>query len=146
MSNVNALSLYNPPDDPSELGFPHMLPVELALKIDTPKNLCVAYGIDKAAWDVLRTSPAFIKAVTDAAEMIRKEGMSFKLKAQMQSEALLKTSWSIIHSTSDEVPAAVKADLIKRTWQVAGLDASVAQKSAMGGGQQNTLSININLG
>jgi hypothetical protein len=53
---------------------------------------------------------------------VKKEGMSFKLKARLQSEALLETSWRLIHAPSSEVPPAVKAKLMEATWRMAGFD------------------------
>lgn len=78
--------------------------------------------------------------------MIREEGTSFKLKARIQSEELLKTSWELIHGK--DTPAVVKADLIKHTIRFAGLDASIEQKAQANGGNagSNNFQININLG
>lgn len=107
-------------DDPSLIGFPPTLPIELALA-ETPRNeLLTAYGIGPVEWDVLRENPVFQKAVADAVEMMQREGMSFRAKARMQAEALLETSWAIIHAK--DTPSPVKADLIKSTWKVAGVE------------------------
>jgi hypothetical protein len=46
--------------------------------------------------------------------------MTFRIKARMQAEGLLQTSWHLIHNK--DTPAAVKADLIKHTWKVAGVE------------------------
>lgn len=134
-------------DDPSEIGFPHMLPIELALRVAPVKDICQAHGLNQQEWNELRVNPSFVRAVADAVEMLKKEGMSFKIKARMQSEELLKTSWAIIHSNSDVVGTKEKVDLIKTTWRVAGLDASQDQgRNQVAGAQANNLQININLG
>lgn len=133
--------------DPAKLGFPPTLPIEIALREQSPKEICAAYGISLEEWRVIRESPIFVKALHKADEMLQVEGMSFRVKARLQSEELLKTSWALIHSSNDAVPPNVKADLIKFTIKAAGLDASVEQKAlGGGGGQANTLQININLG
>jgi hypothetical protein len=133
--------------DPAELGFPPTLPIEIALREQTPREICEAYNISKSEWADIRVNPVFIRALTDAVELLKKEGMTFKIKARLQSEELLKTSWALIHSNNDQVSPAVKADLIKFTIKAAGLDASQEQKlAASAGGQQNALQININLG
>lgn len=112
-----------PPPDPSELSWPTTLPIELALKTASVKDICEGYGLDKAQYEALRANPLFIEQVASLAQELRKDkGLSFKLKAQLQSEELLKTSWKLIHSTNDQVPPNVKADLIKFTWKVAGLE------------------------
>jgi len=116
-------TLLTPPSrqiDPSVLGFPPTLPIELALGDSPAQEICAAYGIPRARFEELCALPAFQKAYADAAEALAKEGMSFKVKARLQSEALLKKSWDMIHDP--QVASNVKADLIKSTWRVAGFE------------------------
>lgn len=127
------------PQDPAEIGFPPNLPLEIALHEHPVKDICEAYGIDHDRWLTLRESPLFRAAVARYVDLLKKEGMSFKLKAQMQSEALLKKSWQIIHDV--DTPANVKADLIKNTFRAAGYD-----KQEVAGGTANAFQINIQLG
>lgn len=125
-------------DDPALIGFPPTLPLELALG-DSPRNEVLrAYDINANRWEVLRHNPTFQKALKDALEMLQRQGMSFRVKAALQAEALLETSWKLIHSAS--TPAPVKADLIKTTYRVAGLE---PKETANVG---SPLQININLG
>lgn len=124
--------------DPSLLGFPPMLPVELALGEDPVREICASYGIDKAAFTKLCANPAFGKAVKDAKEMLAKEGMGFRMKARMQAEALLKTSWALIHSPG--TAPSVKADLIKNTFKVAGFEPKESDRAPI-----MPLQINIQL-
>lgn len=130
--------------DPAELGFPPTLPLELALREKTPAELCEAYGLSHEDWDRLRQDPLFIKAVKEYVEELKQDGMSFKLKARMQAEVLLNTSFRLIHAHNDDVPPNVKADLIKFTIRAAGLDGSKdpAQQGATG----PAFNIQINLG
>ena len=130
------------PDNPSEIGtYPPTFPVEIALRTAPLQEICAAYNISHEEWLVLRADPVFQRDLTAAVELVKKDGMSFKLKAQMQSDELLKTSWTMIHDKVD-VPASVRADLLKFTVRAAGL-ADPAEKGA--GGPQNALQININL-
>jgi hypothetical protein len=140
LSQQRALALTN---DPATLGYPKTLPIEVALKTASIKTICESYGITKDEWNELRYDEAFIADVRKAKTMLEQEGMSFKLKAALQAEELLKTSWKMIHASNNEVPAAVKADLLKFTIRAAGLDGS-ADKSGLSAG--NNLQININLG
>lgn len=145
---MNALTpvRYLTPEDPSELGWPAAFPVEIALRVAPIKDICAAHNIDKARWDILRQDEGFVSVLDGYVKMLRQHGMSFKLKAMIQSEELLKTSFEIIHSPV--TPAAVKADLIKNTIRIAGLDASIDQKAVANGGAgpgQNNFQININL-
>lgn len=133
--------------DPAKLGWPPTLPVEIALREQTPKEICEAYDISRAEWARIRIDPLFIDALERAHEMLKKEGMSFRVKARLQSEALLETSWALIHSPNDQVPPNVKASMIQFTIRAAGLDASIEQKASGGlGGGGPGLQININLG
>lgn len=128
MSNlpVQYMDLTN---DPANLGWPPSLPLELALRQQSVRGICQAYGIAKPEYDRLKADPNFRVAVTKAAELLKEEGATFRLKARAQSEELLKTSWALIHKPLSDVPASVKADLIKFTIKAAGLDSSVEQKA-----------------
>ncbi len=125
--------------DPSLLGFPPMLPVELALRVDTPANICKLYVISKDEFATIIKHPVFIKRYQDAVESLKVDGMGFKLKAKMQAEDYLTTAFSMIKdkNTSD----AVRADLIKNTVRWAGYDAKAVDT---GGG--SSFNIQINLG
>jgi hypothetical protein len=131
--------------DPSKLGWPPMLPFELALRETAPRELCESYGIDQIEWDRLRADPLFIAAVKGAVDELRHDGVSFRVKARLQSEMLLQKSFEMIQAPYDQVPAAVKADLIKHTVRVAGLDASRDQGAGAGAGVIAALKIDINL-
>jgi hypothetical protein len=135
---MNAVATIDPDLD---LGYPATLPLELALRIATPKKICDAYGITKHEFETLCRNPTFVEDLRRARELVRKEGMSFRIKAMLQADELLKTSWGMIHNGA--LPATVRADLIKFTIRVAGLDAS---KDGGGpGGDKPTFSITVNL-
>lgn len=125
--------------DPSLLGFPPMLPVELAMRVDTPAKVCAAYGISRDEFATIIAHPIFIKAYQEAVESLKVDGMSFKLKAKMQAEEYLKTAYKMVQNpnTSDSV----RADLLKNTVRWAGYDAK-----AVDVGQGNSFNIQINLG
>ena len=128
------------PDNPATVGFPAMLPLEIAMRTATPRAICEAYGITSEEWNEIRINPVFRAEMVKAKEMLTKEGMSFKLKARMQSDELLKTSWRLIHDQM--VPPNVRADLIKATVRWAGYDAPQAAGSDAGNGF--SISINFN--
>lgn len=129
------------PSNPADLGYPPTLPIEVALKTASIQRICEAYGLDRDDWERLRKDPVFVKDVAHAHEELRKEGMSFRMKARLQSEELLKTSWKMIHG-GDDIPPSVKADLIKFTVRCAGLEGDPKGQATVG----NALQININLG
>lgn len=84
--------------------------------------------------------PVFDRKVRHYRDEIRKNGITFRLKARAQAEELLTTSWSLIHHP--DVSAAVKADLIKSTVKWAGLEPKGDEPTQGAGG----VSITINLG
>lgn len=130
------------PDNPAELGYPATLPIEVALQTAPIETIKEAYNLSDVDWEKLQNTPRFLADVTAAQELLKKEGMSFKLKARLQSEELLKTSWQLIHSPHEDVPPSVKADLLKFTIRCAGLETDPKQAN----NNANNLQININLG
>lgn len=129
--------------DPANLVWPPTLPIEIALKTATLPQLQEEYGFNDAEWAALRYDPTFLADLTRAVEMVKEEGMSFKLKAKLQAEELLKRSWRLIHDTTGSTPPSVQADLIKATMRWAGYD----DKSTRGdAAQANALNIQINMG
>ena len=133
--------------DPTSLVWPPTLPIELALKTAEPADLRVEYGYTVEEWDALRVNRVFLKELAGACELVRQEGMSFKLKAKLIAEENLTTVWKMIHAPGNDVPPNVKADLIKKVADWAGFDPRT-NGEANGGGAvaANTLNIQINLG
>ena len=122
------------PDDPSNLGYPATLPIEVALKTDSIQNICKAYDLSREQWQALCKDKSFQEDFKVAQGLVA-EGFGFKLKAAMQADALLKTSWEIIHDRL--TPPNVKADLIKSTIKWAGHDAPAQSSESVNGFQIN---------
>lgn len=141
LTPTSSFSAFNEsnPENPAQLGWPATLPLEVAMRSAPIRTICEAYNINREEWEQLRANPLFLADVAAAVETLKKEGMSFKAKAKLQAEAMLQTSWNLVHDT--ETPASVKADMIKATVRWAGLEQS---KSDQGAG--NNLNIQINLG
>jgi hypothetical protein len=134
--------------DPTELGFPPSLPMELAARTGSIRDICESYHLSKEEWDDLRQRPTFIQACEEALKLINEPGGSFKIKARTMAEALLPRMMKLAtHTDFDVVPANVQADLIKAAVRIAGLDQSIDQKGAAAGkaAVQNPLMIQINL-
>ena len=108
--------------DPAQTGWPPTLALEVALKTMPVKEICESYGLDRADWDKIRLNPVVAAEVQAARDMLKKDGMAFKARAQLQSLELLKETWALIHADNKDVPPSVKADLIKFTVRVAGYD------------------------
>lgn len=129
------------PTDPSELGYPPTLPIEVVLQTASMDDIRIAYGFSEVQWEALQELPRFQSDLEAARKMLSEEGMSFKAKARLQSEELLKTSWQMIHDTTGDVPPNVKADLLKFTIRAAGLESSAKDQAA----SFTPLQININI-
>ena len=139
-SNLPSIGNLNP-SDPAGIGlYPATLPMEIALRESKVPEILAAYDISEEQWEEVRNNPGFISDLNAATEALKKEGVSFRAKAKLQAEGLLRTSWEMIHDTSGNVPAAVKYQLIALTLKAAGYS---EDKTA--GVQQTGLSININL-
>lgn len=135
--------------DPTELGWPAALPLELAAKTAPVKTLCESYGIDRARWAELRQNTVFQKACEEAVKTVNSDNGAFKGKLATMAEALLPRMYHLATSSDLEaVPASVQSSLIQFAVRASGLDASVEQKakasSGVGGGN-NAFAINIHL-
>lgn len=133
--------------DPSTLSWPPTLPIELALKTASPTEIQIEYGYDDLQWAALKQNPVFLKELAGACELVRQEGMSFKLKAKLIAEENLKQVWKMVHASDTNVPPAVKGKLIELTARWAGFDPRTNGEESPGGPlNANTLNIQINLG
>lgn len=126
------------------VSFPPTFPIDLVLRIKPIPDLCRSYDISREEWNRIRHDPLFIATLEQYAEDLQDPKKSFRMKARLQAEILLGTSWDLIHSSNAVVAPPVKADLIRATWKAAGLDGS--QEEALAGRPQNALQINIVMG
>lgn len=147
---MNALTTFlaGDPKDPTSIAWSPTLPIELALKTASPEELKHEYGYTDEEWAALPKNPVFMRELAGACELVRQEGMSFKLKAKLIAEENLKQVWKMVHASHADVPAAVKGKLIELTARWAGYDPKTNGEGAVAGGgplQANTLNIQINL-
>jgi len=142
LAQINSPQEDGVPRDPALLPYPPMLPVEIALRQHPVKAICEAYGIDLAEWRELKTNPVFLDDLRARIAELKRDGMTFRMKARLQAEEMLKVSWAMVHAPGDTVPPAVKADLIKSTIRFAGLDDSKNQ-AAIAAAAGTNLQINL---
>lgn len=128
--------------DPSLLGFPPMLAFEVAMQTAPIDQIFEGYGLTITDYQRLMASPDFLTAVATAKQQLKDEGMSFKIKAKLQAEELMKQSWKMIHDPL--TPHSVRADLIKSTVRWAGYEPKAGAGSV--GDGITALQINIDLG
>ena len=132
--------------DPTTLSWPPTLPIELALKTATPMELQIEYGYSDEEWEALPKNPVFMKELAGACEMVRSEGMSFKLKARLIAEENLKEVFKMVRQSHDLVPPAVKGKLVELTARWAGYDPKSNGEGNVVGSIGTALNIQINLG
>lgn len=119
---TQALTTRARPVNPARIEpYPSTLPIEIALRVAPIKDICDAYNLSKEQWAELRLDPGFQRDLSAAVEMVKKDGMSVKIKAGLQAEELLKTSWDMVQDKTGTIPPSVRADLLKFTFRVAGL-------------------------
>lgn len=108
------------------------LAYELALRMEPAEEVFQRYGYDEAAALALMESPAFAGLLDRVAKDVQENGLSFKAKARAQAEDLLAHSYDL--ATDPLCSAAVRADLIKWTAKVAGLEPTSKDTEKTGGG------------
>lgn len=140
LSRITSFDLLDPARDPAKLGYPPTLPIEIALKTAPLSRIREEYGYTEEEWAELKFNPNFREDLSKAIQTVKVEGMSFRLKARLQAEEMLKTSWRLIHDPA--TAAAVKADLIKSTMRWAGYDNK--ESAISGGGVGFAIQINLN--
>jgi len=110
-------------------------------------DVCLAVGEDAileahslTAWqlDALYNDTVFMAAVARLKEELKKDGMSFKLKCQLQAEAMLDENWKLAHDP--ETPASVREKIIANTVRWASYDTPTP---ALGGGNGFTIAIHL---
>lgn len=120
------------PTSGAELTFDPRIAYEIALGVDQAGAVFEKYGLAEEQAGALAANPAFMATVAKYQEEVLASGVSFKLKAKIQAEDLLTHSYLI--ATDPEAPMSVRADLIKWTARVAGLEPKEEKGSGAGGG------------
>jgi len=92
----------------------------VALGVDDTTAILQRFGVTRQTYDAWCTHPLFMRTVAEYQQQARDSGLSFRLRARIQAESLLDVSYQLIYTK--DVPAAVKADLIKWTAKMADLE------------------------
>lgn len=116
---------------------------EIAQGLEDPAAIAERYNVSPEDWTILVGHKPFLMAVARYRKQLKDSGYTFKTKASMQAEDLLATAY--VMAKDPETPSNVRADLIKWTAKIAGLEPDNREAGShgpSGGGFQ----ININLG
>lgn len=101
-------------------GFDNRFVFELALALDPVETTLERYHVDLATYEAYLRNPAFQAQLQRFRNDIFEKGLSFREKSRAMAEDMLKTAYNLIHDK--DVPATVKADLIKWVAKVADLE------------------------
>ena len=126
----------------NEMTFDPRLAFELAVGVSNAADVFAKYGVPEADARRFVADPAFLMKIKQYRTEITETGYGFKLKAKIQAETLLTISHSLIHDP--ETPATVRADLIKWTAKMAGLEPATDKDGRGGGGGRFELNISFN--
>lgn len=120
-------------NDQSTIGWSRKLVYELALRLAPVQRVCEAHGLTQADWLRLRVNPVFQAELKRAHDELLEAGAAYRIKAEMLAEDFLDKAHEMVYASHDDVPPAVKRDLIRDMVKAAGLDASKnAEAAAMG--------------
>lgn len=127
---------------PLKRGWDDRFALDLAMSLegsgDKIPALLESYGYTQDDLHAFTKDPLFEKRVRELQAQLKENGLTFRLKAKAQAELLLDTAWDLIHHPDTTPP--VKADMIKWTTKVAGLDTAAKE------GNEGRVTININMG
>lgn len=111
------------------------LVIDVALGVDH-ETICEAYDLQYPQLQQIMHTAAFKNRLGKLQEDMSKDGVTFRMKAQMQAEEYLKTSFDMVHNP--EVDPKVRAKLIGDTVRWAGFDAAANAEAAVGSGCSRT--------
>lgn len=138
MDDFDDAALLNPVPSTPEWSMRMVVDVALGASAD---SILSTYGLQMHEYERLCRDPVFMGRVAATKKELEKNGAGFRLKAQLQAEAMLATSWDIAHD--DEVDPKVRAQIIRDTVRWAGWDAPPTQQQN-GIGAGFSISINLN--
>lgn len=118
--------------DPTKGPFDTRLAWDLAMQMDPAPDVFRRYGVDDETALELLQMPLFVDTLKRMRREIEENGTSFRAKARVMAEDLL--SHSYLMATDVEVPAPVRADLIKWTAKMGNLEPAVKKDEGSGAG------------
>lgn len=122
------------------LPFDPRMAYDIALGLEDPVAIIAAYGVTIDHYNALLQHQPFTAAVDHYKAELTEKGVTFRMKAALQAEALLPEAFRM--SLDPNTPATVRADLIKWQAKVGNLE----PKESKDGGGTGNFQININLG
>jgi len=104
---------------PTELGFPPGLPVELALGLNSPKDICLGHGVSRDEFEALAENPIFKAQFNHFMEMRTEPDGMFRLQATLMSTKALDEQYKMM--IDKEAPWAIRLKASENIIQYANL-------------------------
>lgn len=121
--------------------FNQQMLLEMAYGMESADVIRRRYGIEDDQWKKLVKNPYFRDALGKHVAELKRNGTTFRAKAQVLAEDVLPVSHAM--ATDPKMPAAIRLDAVKWLARVSGMDESDKKQS---GGSGNNVQVNINLG
>lgn len=126
------------PDNPGEASFPHKLPIELAMGLNSTKEICDAYGLTRDDLIAIYDIPQF-RALLDWAKETKMEPNGiFRLQMVMMSDDIATTIY--LAMTDKEGGIGMRLRAAELAAKLGGLEAPKQQPAA---GDSEKFAINI---
>jgi len=121
--------------DQDKAPFDLRLAWDLALQLDPAEDVFRRYGVEPDDAMALMALPLFQDTLRRFKREIEENGGRFRAKARIQAEELIDHSF--LMATDPEAPPAVRADLIKWTAKMGGLEPPAKKDEGSTGGGFN---------
>lgn len=121
--------------------FNQQMLLEMAYGMESADVIRQRYGITDEQWAMLVNNKYFRDALGKHVAELKRNGTTFKAKAQVLAEDVLPISHQM--ATDPKMPAAIRLDAVKWLARVSGMDESDKKQQGSGG---NNVQVNINLG
>lgn len=120
---------------------PQQLILELAVGLESLPAICARYGIDADAAESLRENPLFQQAVAKAEAQLRREGLTFKLRAAHAAEDVLGDVWR--RARGPDVTLPQKLEALRTLAKLADLEPRHNAQLPQAAGSGFSITINI---
>jgi hypothetical protein len=140
--NINTpeqlIQLDNPVSKTSKPAWDKQLLVDVAIGT-SEMEILEAYDLQAHQLREILEDSTFLVALATLKKELDKDGMSFRLKCQLQAEAMLEENWMLAHDR-ENVPAETRRKAIADTVRWAGFD-NQGGASGLGGGGGFTINV-----